>query len=83
MQSLMGTLARTDLTSIYCNLDRGGSMTSAASRMKFFVTIVSGWESVAVVTKKLILVPTGVLDAPLLEIAISKLNKHHISGREF
>ena len=51
--------------------------------MKFFETTVSGWESLAVVTKKSILVPTGVQDSPLLEIEISKLNKHHTSGREF
>ena len=38
---------------------------------------------VDVVTKKSILVPTGVLDPPLLKIEMSKLNKYHISGREF
>ena len=67
----------------YCNLDRGWSRTSLASRMKFFVTIVSDWESLAVVTKKSVLFPTGLLDPPLLEIEMSKLNKHHIGGREF
>ena len=56
---------------------------SVASWMKFFVTTVSGWESLAIVTKKSILVPTGVLDLPLLEIEMSKLIKHRISGREF
>ena len=56
---------------------------SVASWMKFFVTTVSGWESLAIVTKKSILVPTGVLDLPLLEIEMSKLNKHRVSGREF
>ena len=56
---------------------------SVASWMKFFVTTVSGWESLAIVTKKSILVPTGVLDLPLLEIEMSKLIKHRIIGREF
>ena len=56
---------------------------SVASWMKFFVTTVSGWESLAIVTKKTILVPTGVLDLPLLEIEMSKLIKHGIIGREF
>ena len=49
----------------------------------FFVTTVSGWESLAAVTKKSILVPAGVLDSPLREIEMRKLNKHHISGSEF
>ena len=44
------------------------SRTSVASRMKFFVTTVSDWESLAAVTKKSVLVPGGVLDPPLLEI---------------
>ena len=56
---------------------------SVAFWMKFFVTTVSGWESLAIVTKKSILVPTGVLDLPLLEIEMSKLKKHRVSGREF
>ena len=56
---------------------------SVAFWMKFFVTTVSGWESLAIVTKKSILVPTGVLDLLLLEIEMSKLNKHRVSGREF
>ena len=37
----------------------------------------------AIVTKKSVLVPKGVLDPPLLEIEMSKLNKHHISRRVF
>ena len=49
----------------YCNLARGGSRTSAVSRMKFFVTTVSSWESLAVVTEKQISVFSGVLDSPL------------------
>ena len=56
------------------------SRISATSRKKFFATFVSGWESLAVVTKKSILVPKGVLDQLLFEIEMSKLN---ISGREF
>ena len=83
VQSLLGKLARTHLTSIIHNLDRGRSRTSAASRMKFFVTTVSSLESLAVVTKMSILVPTGVLDPSLLEIQMSILNKHHISGIKF
>ena len=68
----------------YCNLDRGKSRPNAASRMKFFfVTTVRGWEPLAVVTKKPILVFKGVLDPPLLEIKMSKLNKNQISRREF
>ena len=59
-----------------------GSRTSVASRTKFFVTTASGWEPLAVVTKKSILVPTGVLDQPLLELEMSKLNKHRMKGRE-
>ena len=51
--------------------------------MKFFVATGKGWESLAVVTKMSILVPTGVLDPPLVEIEMSKLNEHHISGREY
>ena len=60
-----------------------GCRTSAASRIKFFVRTVSSWESLAVVTKKDNSVPTGVLDPPLFEIEMGKLNKHHISEREF
>ena len=56
---------------------------SVASWMKFFVTTISGWESLAIVTKKSVLVPTGVLDLPLLDIEMSKLNEHRISGRKF
>ena len=81
MQGLMGALVRTDLSSIILNLDRCRSRTSAASRTKF-ATTVSGWKSLPVVIKKSILVPKGVLGQPLLEIEMSKLNKHH-SGREF
>ena len=82
MQSLMGTLARTDLTSDF-NLDRGGSRTSVVSRTKFFVKTVSAWESLAVVTKNSILVPARVLDLALLEIGMINLNKHGISEKEF
>ena len=41
--------------------------------MKFFVTTVSGWEPLAVISKMSILIPTGVLEPPLVEIEISKL----------
>ena len=51
--------------------------------MKFFVRTVSGWVSLAVVTKKSILVPASVPDQPLLKNEMSKLNKYHTSGREF
>ena len=50
--------------------------------MKFLEATVKGWESLTVVTKMSILIPTGVLDPSLLEIEMSKLNEHHISGRE-
>ena len=46
------------------------------------MTTASGWEPLAVVTKRSILVPTGVLDQPLLELEMSKLNKHRMKGRE-
>ena len=62
MENLMGALPRTDLTTILLNIERRRSRTSEASRMRFFPTTVSGWESLAVVTKKSILVPKGVLD---------------------
>ena len=57
--------------------------TSEESRMKFFVTIVSSWELLVVVTKNSILVATRVLDQTLLENEMGRLNKHRISGREF
>ena len=70
MQGLMGTLTQTDSTS-NCNLERGGSRISVACRMRLFVTTVSGWELLGVVTKKSILVPVRVLDPPLLETEMS------------
>ena len=70
MQSLMGTLTQTDSTS-NCNHERGGSRPSVASRMRLFVTTVSCWELLGVVTKKSILVPARVLDPPLLETEMS------------
>ena len=39
------------------------------------MTTVKGWKPLAVVTKKSILVSKCVLDLPLLEIEMSKLNK--------
>ena len=51
--------------------------------MKFFGATVNGWELLDVVTKRSVSVPGGVLDPPLLEIEMSKLNKHHFSAREF
>ena len=50
--------------------------------MKFFVTTFSSWEFLAVVTKKSILVLTGVVDPPLLILELGKLNKHPISRKE-
>ena len=52
-QSLMGTLACIDSKSSYCFLDRVRCRISVASSMKFFVTTVNDWQSVAVVTKKI------------------------------
>ena len=43
------------------------------------MTTVNGWESLVVDTKISILVVLGVLDSPLREIKMSKLNNQHIS----
>ena len=43
------------------------------------MTTVNGWESLVVDTKISILVGLVVLDSPLCEIKITKLNKQHIS----
>ena len=51
--------------------------------MKLFVATGRGWKPLAVATKKSILVSTGVLDLPLLEIEMSKLIEDRINGREF
>ena len=56
-----------------------GSSTHVTSRTKFFVTTFNGWESLIVETKISILVALGVLDEPLCEIKISKLNKQQTS----
>ena len=40
---------------------------------------VNGWEPLVVDTKISILVTLGVLDLPLCEIKMSKLNNQHIS----
>ena len=56
-----------------------GSSTPVASETKFFMTTINGWESLVVDTKISILVVLGVLDSPLCEIKMSKLNKQHIS----
>ena len=40
---------------------------------------VNGWESLVADTKMSILVALGVLDSPLCEMKMSKLNKQHIS----
>ena len=75
-------MAWSDLSLYHTVIQTGGSRISvAASRMKFFVTTVNGWESLTVVTKKLILVATGVLDPPLLQIEMSKSNKTHKKER--
>ena len=42
------------------------------------MTTVNGWESLIVDTKVSILVALGVLDTPLFEIKMSKLNKQRI-----
>ena len=52
IQRLLGTLAQRYLTLSFCSLDRGRSGTSVTSRMEFVVATVSGWEPLAVVTKK-------------------------------
>ena len=82
LQSRVVTLAWSDLSLYHTVIQTGGSRISvAASRMKFFVTTVNGWESLTVATKKLILVTTGVLDPPLLQIEMSKSNKTHKKER--
>ena len=49
MQSFMGTLPWTALIRLsYRNFGRGESRTTVASRMKFFMTIINGWEPLAV-----------------------------------
>ena len=52
IQRLLGTLAQRYLRLSFCSLDRGRSGTSVTSRMEFVVATVSGWEPLAVVTKK-------------------------------
>ena len=47
------------------------------------MSFVNVWESLAVVTKKSVLVATGVLYLLLLEIQMSKIIKHHTTGSEF
>ena len=59
------------------------SRTPVASRTKFFVATVNGWESLFVDSKISILVTLGVPDSPLYEIKMSKLNKQHISQTEY
>ena len=46
-------------------------------------SFVNVWESLAVVTKKSVLVATGVLYLLLLEIQMSKIIKPHTTGSEF
>ena len=46
------------------------------------MTTFSSWEFLAVVTKKSILVLTGVVDPPLLILELGKLNKYPISRKE-
>ena len=43
------------------------------------MTTVNDWRSLVVDAKISILVALGVLDSPLCEIKMSKLNKQHIS----
>ena len=49
----------------------------------FFATTVNGWESIIVNTKISILVALGVLELPLCEINMRKLNKQHISETRY
>ena len=57
----------------------GGFSAPVASGTKFLMITFNGWESLIVDTKIFILVALSVLDSPLCEIKISKLNKQHIS----
>ena len=62
VQSLMEALVRTEY------------LVSVASRTKFFVTTVDGWESLVAHTKITILVVLGVLDLSLFEIEIKQIH---------
>ena len=44
---------------------RGGSRTTATSKMERFVVIVNGWKPLTIVTKRSILDVAAVLDPPL------------------
>ena len=47
------------------------------------MTTVNGWESLVVDKNVSILVALGVLDSPLCEIKMSKLNKQHVSETRY
>ena len=77
----MGTLAQTNFMSIW-SLSRGCS-TSVVSRIyHVFCETVNGWEPLIVDTKISIIVVLYVLDSPLCEIKLSKLNEQNISEIE-
>ena len=44
---------------------RGGSRTTATSKMEHFVIIVNGWKPLTIITKSSILDVAAVLDLPL------------------
>ena len=54
---------------------RGGSRTAAASKMKLFVIVVKGFQSLTITTKRSILDLANVLDPPLEMDVILELDK--------
>ena len=45
---------------------RGGSRTTATSKMEYFVIIVNGWKPLTIITKSSILNVAAALDPPLV-----------------
>ena len=85
VQTLMRTLGWTNFKSILSLIEsllHGWSLTVASST-KFFLTAVNGWNALVVNTKISILIALGVLDLPLHEIKMRKLNKTNISEIEY
>ena len=52
------------------NVSRGGSRTTATSKMEHFVMTVNGWKLLTIITKSSILDVAAVLDPPLVSVAI-------------
>ena len=54
--------------SIKVRVGRGGSRTTATSKMEHFVTIVNGFKPLTIITKRSIMDVAAVLDPPLVGI---------------